>query len=68
MNPLNRRIVASTILWAAGLFVALTTSMTSGELTAGEKLHAPATSADFAYFPGQYINKATEPSEHIQAF
>jgi hypothetical protein len=42
--------------------------MTSGELTASEKIVAPATSADFVYFPSQYVNKATEPSEHIQGF
>jgi hypothetical protein len=23
---------------------------------------------EFVYFPGQYVNQATEPSEHIQAF
>lgn len=22
----------------------------------------------FVYFPGQYVNQATEPTEHIQAF
>ena len=48
-------------------FVAMT-SMTSGELTAGEPAVAPAASEDFVYFPNQYVNKGTEPTEHIQAY
>lgn len=28
----------------------------------------PNSSSDFVYFPGQYVNQATEPTEHIQAF
>ena len=67
MNPFSRHVVAGTILWAAAIFVALM-SMTSGELTASEQIPTPATSDDFTYFPSQYVNQATGPSEHIQAF
>ena len=28
----------------------------------------PNAAADFVYFPGQYLNNASEPTEHIQAF
>lgn len=28
----------------------------------------PNASAGFVYFPGQYVNQATEAAEHIQAF
>ena len=38
----------------------------------GTALQAAATpstpDSGFVYFPGQYVNHATEPSEHIQAF
>jgi len=52
---------------AAAIFVAVV-STTSGDLTAGEKLAAPATSEEFVYFPSQYVNKATGPSDPIQGF
>ena len=33
-------------------------------------VNAPPTGAGetFHYYPGQYVNQATEPSEHIQAY
>ena len=71
MNPLKRRLVASTVIWAsvfsATALVALT-GMTSVELTASENVAAPAVSEDFVYFPSQYVNKATGPGEPIQGF
>jgi hypothetical protein len=37
--------------------------------TAPQPAAAPGTpGTEFVYFPGQYVNQATEPSEHIQAF
>lgn len=35
---------------------------------ASEPTESPNPSTEFVYFPGQYVNQATEPSEHIQAF
>ena len=28
----------------------------------------PDAASEFVYFPSQYVNQATEPSDHIQAF
>ena len=71
MNPLKRRLVASTVIWAsvfsATALVALT-GTTSGELTVSENVAAPAVREDFVYFPSQYVNKATGPGEPIQGF
>ena len=37
--------------------------------TALQAAASPSTPGDgFVYFPGQYVNRATEPSEHFQAF
>lgn len=51
----------------AGVIIAATNLM-SGELSAGVTEAPPSRVSDTAYFPSQYPNKATEASEHIQAF
>lgn len=51
----------------AAIFIAVT-SLTSGELTASETAAPLQADSDFVYFPGQYVNKATGPSEYIQPF
>ena len=40
----------------------------SQESTAPQTVANPNAATEFVYFPGQYVNHATEPSEHIQAF
>lgn len=40
----------------------------SQDSTALETAANPNASTAFVYFPGQYVNQATEPSEHIEAF
>lgn len=59
--------ILTIVAAVAGLFLAVT-SLTSGELSAGEAESPPYQSGNFTYFPSQYVNQATEPSEHIQAF
>ena len=44
------------------------TTLTSEQLTAGETESSSQTGSEFVYFPSQYINQATEPSEHVHAF
>ena len=65
MNPLKRRLVASTVIWAsvfsATALIALT-GMTGVELTAGENVAAPAVSEDFVYFPSQYLTRRPDPA------
>jgi hypothetical protein len=71
------RLAVLSIAAAAVAAIVTVTSMTSGELTAagraglpqaGDAAPSQQTSASFAYFPAQYVNQATEASEHIQAF
>ena len=68
MNPLKRCFVASTVIWASLFSATAFVALTSGELTASENTAASGVSEDFVYFPSQYVNKATEPSEPIQGF
>ena len=67
------------ILTIAAVVVAVivaVTSVTSGELTAGDRAQLPQTDTapvvqtgnSASYYPGQYVNQATESSEHIQAY
>jgi hypothetical protein len=71
VNHPGKLMVVTVMAIAAGTLLAVT-SMTSPELTASQKdLPAQAASSpatDFVYFPSQYSNQATEPSEHTQAF
>ena len=65
----NGKLALLTIAAAAAAILVALTSMTSKDLTAGEKAaNAPAVSEDFVYFPSQYVNKATGPSDAIQGF
>jgi len=36
--------------------------------TSARPAEDPNASTEFVYFPGQYVNQATEPTEHLQAF
>jgi hypothetical protein len=58
------------VIWAslvsATAFVALTG--TTKDLAASENVPGSVVSEEFVYFPSQYVNKATEPSEPIQGF
>ena len=62
------KIALLTVAAAVAAVVISITSMTSGELSAGESVTPQVTTGDTPYFPGQYVNKPTGPSEHIQAF
>ena len=62
------RLAILTIAAAVVVVILSLTSMTSGEITAGETPAAPAQSESFVYFPSQYTNQATEASEHQQGF
>lgn len=67
INSYAKLAVLTIAAAGTAIFVALT-SMTSGNLTAGQTVAAPAVSEDFVYFPGQYVNKAIGPSEPVQGF
>jgi|SwirhirootsSR2_FD_contig_31_16289947_length_422_multi_2_in_0_out_0_1 hypothetical protein len=62
------KIAVLTIIAAVAAAIIGLTSMTSPELTAGQAVTPTVVISDFTYFPGQYVNKATGPSEHIQGF
>jgi len=71
------RLAVLTVAAAAVAAIVSVTTLTSGELTAADEAAlpraedtapAPQTSTGFSYFPAQYVNQATEASEHIQAF
>ena len=62
------KIAVLTIAAAAVAVIMAITSMSTAETTAGETTTPPVISVDSTYLPGQYVNKATGPSEHIQAF
>jgi hypothetical protein len=63
-----RLAVLTGVAGAAAVILAVT-GITSGELTAADRETTPTeTSESFSYFPAQYVNRATEASEHIQAF
>jgi len=68
MNPLKRCFVASTVIWASLFSATAFVALAGDELTTGENAAAAAPSESFVYFPSQYANKATEPSEPIQGF
>ena len=72
MSNLSRRITALAMALAV---VTLAAASGNWPQTASSEpssaLEAPATSnapSEFVYFPAQYVNQATAPSEHIQAF
>jgi hypothetical protein len=62
------KIAVLTLVAAIAAVVVGVTSLTSEELTAGETGSSSQTGSGSVYFPGQHVNQATEPSEHIQAF
>jgi len=64
------KLAVLTLVAAAVAAIVTTTTLTSGELTAADRDTALAveTISSTSYFPGQYVNQATEASEHIQAF
>ena len=62
------KIAVLTIAAAVAAVIIAVTSMTSGETTASQAAPPPVINVDSTYFPGQYVNKAAGPSEHIQAF
>jgi hypothetical protein len=64
------KLAVLTIAAASAAAIVAVTSMTSSELTAAGRDTALAleTSNSFSYFPGQYVNQATEASAHVQAF
>ena len=63
-----RKIAVLTIVAAVAAVVFGIATLTSEQLTAGETESSSHPSSGFVYFPGQHVNQATEPSEHIQAF
>ena len=63
-----RKIAVLTIVAAVAAVVLGITTLTSEQLTASETESSSQTGSDFVYFPSQYINQATEPSEHTHAF
>ena len=64
------KLAVLSIVAAAAVAIVTVTTMTSSELTAADRHAAlpPETSSGFSYFPAQYVNQATEASEHVQAF
>jgi len=71
----EHRSTALSILLAAALFAAATwipipsREQIMPELPASiVNAEAPGAGEAFHYYPGQYVNQATEASEHVQAF
>ncbi len=63
------KLAVLTIAAIAAVVILSIASITSGETTAGETDTAPAGEKEsFTYFPGQYTNQGTAPSDHVQAF
>jgi hypothetical protein len=62
------KIAVLTLVAAVAAVVLGITTLTSEQLTAGETESSSQTGSEFVYFPSQYINQATEPSEHVHAF
>jgi hypothetical protein len=62
------KIAVLTIAAATVAVIIAIASMSTAETTAGETATPPVITVDSNYLPGQYVNKATGPSEHIQAF
>lgn len=65
MKPVAIILVLAAIAAASWVNVDQVRSQGSAEAKASE---VSSTRAEFVYFPAQYVNQATEPSEHIQAF
>ena len=63
-----RKIAVLTIVAAVAAVVLGITTLTSEQLTAGGTEASAQTESGFVYFPGQYINQATESSDQIQSF
>ncbi len=66
--PISTWVVVAALVGlatAAGIKPELAGSQSSVILRAAEN---PPASTEFVYFPGQYVNQATEAAEHIQAF
>ena len=69
------KLAVLTIAALVVVVIVALTSMTSAELTAGDTTQLPQTDTapalktgnGFSYFPEEYVNEATEPSEHIPA-
>ena len=70
------KLALLTIAAAAAAAIVTVTSMTSTELPAADRAGPPQTAETAppqtgegsSYFPAQYVNQATEASEHIQAY
>ena len=62
------KIAVLTIAAASAAVIIAMTTMSSTETTAGETATPPVISIDSTIFLAGYVNKATGPSEHIQAF
>lgn len=58
-------LVLVSLAAASGMKLDLAGSQSSAAPRTAEN---PNASAEFVYFPGQYVNQASEPTEHIQAF
>lgn len=58
-------LVLVSLAAATGMKLDLAGSQSSAAPRMAEN---PNASAEFVYFPGQYMNQASEPTEHIQAF
>ncbi len=71
-RKVSHRVIALVIVIAVLSLAAA--SGTRPDVAGGQNSTAPGTagnpnaSTEFVYFPGQYVNQATEPSEQIEAF
>lgn len=59
-------VLAVTLLAAPNWVKPDQTGSQSG--AAAKPAEDPNASTEFVYFPGQYVNQATESTEHVQAF
>jgi len=59
-------VAALVVLAAAAGFQSGPAGSQSGAIP--QTAENPNAGAEFVYFPGQFLNQASEPSEHIQAF
>jgi hypothetical protein len=69
------KLAVLTIAAAGAAVIVTITSLTSHELTAADRAAlqtadtaSPLRTDSSSYFPAQYVNQATEASEHIQGF
>ena len=66
-----RITVLATVIALVSLVVASATgfNLFGGQITPDRQAaENPDPRTEFVYFPGQYVNQATEPSENIQGF